>query len=150
MVSPKSEGIIRDLLAEADVEVNGTHPWDIQVHNPNFYDRVLRQTTLGLGESYMDGWWDCEAIDVMITKLLKADVRSKVEGDWKFLFFALKALLFNRQSSTRAYQVGEQHYDLGNDLYEAMLDKRMNYTCAYWRNAQTLDEAQEAKLELGL
>jgi cyclopropane-fatty-acyl-phospholipid synthase len=54
----------------------------------------------------------------------------------------------NMQSSARAYQVGEYHYDLGNDLYEAMLDKRMNYTCGYWRRAKTLDDAQEAKLDL--
>lgn len=148
MVSPKSEGIIRDLLAKAEVVVNGSNPWDIQIHNPNFYNRVLRQATLGFGESYMDGWWDCEAIDVMVAKLLKADIRKEIEGDWKFLFFALRAKLLNMQSSDRAYQVGEQHYDLGNDLYESMLDRRLNYTCGYWRNAQTLEQAQEAKLEL--
>ena len=148
MVSSKSEGIIRELLEMAGVELNGPNPWDIQVHNPSFYDRVLQNSTLGLGESYMDGWWDCEAIDVMVTKLLLADVRSQVKGNWKFVLHGLRAKLFNRQSSARAFQVGEQHYDLGNDLYEAMLDKRLNYTCGYWRNAKTLDEAQEAKLEL--
>jgi cyclopropane-fatty-acyl-phospholipid synthase len=148
MVSSKSEGIIRELLTSAGVEVNGTNPWDLQVHNPEFYDRVLRDTTLGLGESYMDGWWDCEAIDEMVTKLLLADIRSKVQENWKYVLHGLRARFFNRQSSARAYQVGEQHYDLGNDLYEAMLDKRLNYTCGYWRNAKTLDDAQEAKLEL--
>ncbi len=148
MVSSKSEGIIRDLFATAEVEVNGSNPWDVQVHNSDFYDRVLRDTTLGLGESYMDGWWDCDAIDVMVTKLLLADMKSKVKGDWKLLLYGLRAKLLNMQSSTRAYQVGEQHYDLGNDLYEAMLDKRMNYTCGYWREVNTLEQAQEAKLEL--
>lgn len=148
MVTSKSEGIIRELIETAGVEVNGNNPWDIQIHNPEFYDRVLQQSSLGLGESYMDGWWDCEAIDVMVTKLLLADVRSQVKGNWKFVLLALRSKLFNRQSSARAYQVGEQHYDLGNDLYEAMLDKRLNYTCGYWRNAKNLNEAQEAKLEL--
>jgi len=144
MVSSKSEGIIRDLFATAEVEVNGLNPWDVQIHNPDFYDRVLRDTTLGLGESYMDGWWDCDAIDVMVTKLLLADIKSKVKGDWKLLLYGLRAKLLNMQSSVRAYQVGEQHYDLGNDLYEAMLDKRLNYTCGYWREAKTLEQAQEA------
>ena len=60
----------------------------------------------------------------------------------------LQSKLFNLQSKARAFKVGEHHYDLGNDLYEAMLDKRLNYTCGYWKNANTLDEAQEAKLEL--
>ena len=56
--------------------------------------------------------------------------------------------LFNYQSKARAFQIGEHHYDLGNDLFEKMLDKRMIYSCGYWKNAKTLDEAQEAKLDL--
>jgi cyclopropane-fatty-acyl-phospholipid synthase len=60
----------------------------------------------------------------------------------------LKAKLFNLQKPGRAYQVGEEHYDIGNDLYTAMLDKRMLYTCGYWAAADNLDAAQEAKLDL--
>jgi cyclopropane-fatty-acyl-phospholipid synthase len=52
------------------------------------------------------------------------------------------------QKPSRAFEVGQKHYDLGNDLFIAMLDKRLNYTCGYWKNATNLDEAQEAKLEL--
>lgn len=148
MASNSSEVIARGLLSLADIEVNGSNPWDIQVHNPRFYDRVLREATLGLGESYMDGWWDCEALDELITKMLQADLQDKVKGNWKILFHGLRGRLFNLQSRARAFQIGEHHYDLGNDLYEAMLDKRLNYTCGYWKNATTLDEAQEAKLEL--
>ena len=61
MASQNSETIIRHLLDLAQVQVNGSNPWDITVHDPRFYDRVLRETSLGLGESYMDGWWDSEA-----------------------------------------------------------------------------------------
>src|ERR1035441_2865177 len=43
---------------------------------------------------------------------------------------------------------GERHYDIGNDLYERMLDSRMIYSCGYWENAATLEEAQRAKLDL--
>ncbi|MEW6405320.1 MAG: cyclopropane fatty acyl phospholipid synthase [Chloroflexota bacterium] len=148
MSTPKSETIIRQLLELADIQVNGSNPWDIQVHDQRLYDRVLQETELGLGESYMDGWWDCEAIDEFITRILKANLGSKAKRNWKIILHALKAKFLNLQASSRAFEIGKRHYDLGNDLYQAMLDKRLNYTCAYWKNASSLDEAQEAKLEL--
>ena len=149
MAASKSEKIGKELLAFAEIEVNGNRPYDIQVHNPKFFDRVLAEGALGLGESYMDGWWDCEALDQFFDRVLRARLDEKVKGNWKIAWHALRSRLFNLQSSHRAKQVAEQHYDVGNDLYTRMLDKRLNYTCAYWRNgAKTLDEAQEAKLEL--
>jgi cyclopropane-fatty-acyl-phospholipid synthase len=144
----QAEKVIRELLAQAEIEVNGSQPWDVQVHNPNFYERVLSDASLGLGEAYMDGWWDCPALDEFINRALKARLDEKVRNNSRYLIQTLRAKLLNRQSRQRAYQVGEQHYDLGNDLYRAMLDKRLNYTCGYWRDAKNLDEAQEAKLEL--
>jgi len=147
-VASKSELIIRELLEEADVGVNGSRPWDIQVHDERFFNRVLREGELGLGESYMDGWWDCKAIDQFITRVLLANLDQKVRGNWKILFHMLRTRLFNLQTRSRAFEVGEKHYDLGNDLYRAMLDQRLNYTCAYWRDADNLDQAQEAKLDL--
>jgi len=148
MADQTSERIVRELLNLADVEVDGKSAWDIQVHEPRFYERVLKESSLGLGESYMDGWWDCQAVDQFIDRVLKADLDKKVKGNWKFLFHTLKSRLFNLQAPSRAFEVGEHHYDLGNDLYCAMLDRRMNYTCGYWKNASNLDEAQEAKLDL--
>lgn len=44
--------------------------------------------------------------------------------------------------------MGERHYDLGNDLFQAMLDPEMAYTCGYWKDADDLEQAQKAKLEL--
>ena len=143
-----AEKAIRQLLETAGIEVNGSRPFDIQVHNAKFYSRLVKKTSLGLGESYMDGWWDCEQIDEFISKALRADLQKKVSGDWKMALHLLRAKIFNLQKLSRAYKVGEYHYDIGNELYEAMLDKRMNYTCAYWKNATNLDEAQAAKLEL--
>ncbi len=148
MTAQGSEAVIRDLLAQAEVEVHGNNPWDLHVHDARFYDRVLREAELGFGESYMDGWWDCDAIDELIARIFLADLPGKIKGNWRVALHVLRAQLFNLQSKRRAYQVGEHHYDLGNDLYRAMLDKRMNYTCGYWAEATTLDEAQEAKLDL--
>ena len=148
MAASKSENIVRHLLELADIEVNGSDPWDIQVHETRFFDRILQEVELGLGESYMDGWWDCQALDEFITRVLKAGLETQVRGNWKIMLHMLRARILNMQSSRRAFEIGEQHYDLGNDLYQAMLDKRLTYTCAYWKNASTLDEAQEAKLDL--
>jgi cyclopropane-fatty-acyl-phospholipid synthase len=144
----RSERIIRSLLEHADIEVNGSDPWDIQIHNARTYDRIIREVQLGFGEAYMDGWWDCEAIDEAVNRIFLADLPSQLRGNWKIALYALRSRLFNLQSQSRAFEVGEHHYDLGNDLYEAMLDKRLNYTCGYWENADNLDDAQEAKLEL--
>jgi len=147
-MTSQSEIIIRQLFESAGIEVNGNNPWDIQVHDPRFYNRILREVELGLGESYMDGWWDCLAVDQFIDRALRARLDKKIKGNWKILLHVLRTRFLNLQSSARAFEIGEKHYDLGNDLYRAMLDKRLNYTCAYWRNAASLDEAQEKKLEL--
>ena len=58
-----SREIIEQLLSGAGVRVNGPDPWDIQVRDERFYARVLKDGSLGLGESYMADWWDCLQID---------------------------------------------------------------------------------------
>ena len=141
---------VAGLFGEADVLINGARPWDIVVHDERFFRRVLADGSLGLGESYMDQWWDCEAIDEMIARLLGAGLEEKIKPR-KFLYLFLLAHLMNPQRKSKAFDVGERHYDLGNDLFEQMLDKRMTYTCAYWSGhptPQRLDQAQQAKLEL--
>lgn len=138
---------VQNLLAQADIQIDGDRPWDIQVHNPQFYSRVLGTGSLGLGESYMDGWWDCQALDQCLCKILKAGLSEKVIS-LREKMHVLVARVTNQQRKSRAFEVGERHYDIDNDLYEKMLDKRMVYSCGYWKQAETLDEAQEAKLEL--
>lgn len=141
-----------DLLAKADVRINGDRPWDIQVHDERLFNRVLSGGTLALGESYMDGWWDVEQLDQFIDRVLRARLVEKIEFTLAGFLAGLRAVLFNLQSRARATHVAEAHYDLGNDLYEKMLDTRMVYTCGYWdsprHKAKDLDEAQEAKLDL--
>ncbi len=148
MTAGKAETTVRELLSLANIRVNGGNPWDIQVHDARFYARVLRDSSLGLGEAYMDGWWDAESIDGLVDRLLRARLDKKVTGSWKFAVRVLASRVFNRQSPARAFKVGEEHYDLSNDLYRAMLDQRMTYSCGYWKYAHTLDEAQQAKLDL--
>ena len=138
---------IENLLSLADVNLNGNRSWDIRVHDDRFYPTVMKSGSLGLGESYMNGWWDSDQLDEMICRLLKAELDTKVNTLQDILNY-LGALLINLQSPQRAYEVGRKHYDIGNDLYEHMLDKRMIYSCAFWKNVSTLDEAQEAKLDM--
>lgn len=144
----KTRQLAQELLSEAGIKINGDKPWDIQVHNDNLYGRLLSDGELGLGESYMDGWWDCEALDEFINKVLRANIREKIKRNREVVFYIFKTNLFNRQKRSRAKMVGESHYDLGNDLFRLMLDKRMNYTSAYWNKAENLNDAQEAKLNL--
>ncbi|HCY76699.1 MAG TPA: cyclopropane fatty acyl phospholipid synthase [Ignavibacteriales bacterium] len=143
----KDEIFVKDILALADVKINGSNPWDIQIKNQNFYKRVLSQGSLGLGESYMDGWWDCDDIDELFYKILKADLEHKIVP-LKLFYMVIKAKLLNPQSKKRAAHDVGYHYNLGNVLFENMLDKYMTYSCAYWKNSNKLDEAQEAKLKL--
>lgn len=148
MTVNKSESVIRELLDLAGIQVHGPNAWDIQIHDQRFYHRVLSQGSMGLGESYMDGWWDCEAIDEFFDHVLRARLNEKVKGNFRIKLLALRSFLLNLQSRSRAFEVGERHYDIGNELFESMLDKRLTYSCGYWKNAQTLDEAQEGKLDL--
>ena len=139
---------MKDLLASAGVGTDGTNPWDMHVHDNRAYKRFLCESIMGVGESYMDGWWDCEALDECVDKLIRGNMEEKVKKNLKLALHVAKAKVCNLQVGKRAFEVGEKHYDVGNDLYKAMLDKRMLYTCGYWKNASNLDEAQEAKLEL--
>lgn len=139
--------LMRDLLEQADVRIGGSRPWDMQLLAPGVPERVFAGGSMGLGESYMDGDWEVEQLDEFFNRVMRAHLEQKVRPS-TVIWQALKSRFFNRQSLKRAYQVGEQHYDLGNDFYGAMLDRRMTYTCGYWKDAETLDEAQEAKLEL--
>ncbi len=148
MNNKKVKETFHTLMEMAGVTINGSKPYDIQIHNDNFYHRVIHQTALGLGESYMDNWWECKSLDRFIEKILRANLIGRVKKDWATLWGLFKSKIFNLQKSRRAFVVGEQHYDIGNDLYRKMLDKQMQYTCGYWKDEDTLDAAQQAKLDL--
>lgn len=148
MSHQKVKEAFSSLMQFAGITVNGSRPYDIQVHNDAFYSRVLNQTTLGLGESYMDNWWDCLSIDQFIDRLMRVDLMSRLRRDWYTTWNIIKARMLNLQTPDRAFLVGKKHYDIGNDLYLKMLDRRMQYTCGYWENADSLDAAQEAKLRM--
>ena len=135
------------LLELAGVRVEGDRPWDMQVRDPRVFARAVSHGSLGLGEAYMDGWWDCDRLDQFFERILSAELERKVNPR-SMLWHVLRARLFNLQHPRRSFEIGRHHYDIGNDLYARMLDRRMTYSCGYWAEAETLDEAQEAKLDL--
>jgi len=140
--------IARDLLKSAGITINGSKAYDIQVYNDDFYGRVLAKGALGLGESYMDGWWDAKKLDQFFEKILKANLEKTVKGDFGIILKSFLSIIINAGREARAFNIGKKHYDIGNDIFQAMLDKRMVYTCGYWKNAKNLDQAQVDKLDL--
>jgi len=138
---------IESILAPADIRIDGDRPWDVQVNDERLFGRLLAYGTLGAGEAYVDGWWDVEALDEMACRAMAAGMERRLDP-WRLIGDVVLAKVRNLQSPARAFQVGERHYNLGNDLFEAMLDRDMNYSCAYWADADNLDDAQTDKLDL--
>ena len=149
MKESKAIKVVQKMLEPSDIQINGNRPWDIQIHNPNFYERILSGGSLALGESYMDGWWDCEALDQFFEKILENRLDKKVKTNTeRLLRVMLKAMIINPYNRSKAFVIGKRHYDIGNNLFSIMLDKWLNYSCGYWEKVKTLDNAQEAKLDL--
>lgn len=147
---PLARHLQKELLDLADIRWNGDRPWDIQVYDHRMFHRTLRSGSLGFAESYMNGWWDCKQLDVLLAKILGAQLERRLKGvaKIKLMFNSLLHFLFNYQTIARAFQVGRVHYDIGNTLYEKMLGPSLVYSCGYWKEADTLEQAQKAKLDL--
>ena len=111
----------QQLLALANIQIDGSRPWDIQVHNDNLYPSIFLSGSLGLGEAYIAGWWDCDALDQFFFLVLRAELDKKVHT-WKDGYIALLSRVYNLQKISRAFEIGHHHYNIGNDLFEKMLD----------------------------
>ena len=148
--SKKSEPkvVVEEILSQVDIQINGKKEGDIQVYNDELYSQVLKDGSLGLGESYMEGFWDSNNLDVFIYKILRANLDTTLKPTWAMRWSVIKAKFFNNQTKKKSLKVINEHYQLGNDLFENMLDSYMTYSCGYWKNARNLEEAQIAKYDL--
>ena len=145
----RARAAIEALLTEADIRINGDRPWDIQVHNASFYKAVVRGGSLAFGETYIAGYWDSDQLDQLVAQLFRFKVNDEARVKFPNVAAILQAFIKSSGGSkSAAFKIGQHHYELGNDLFERMLDKRMVYSCGYWKDAKNLDEAQEAKLNL--
>lgn len=145
--SPARERVA-SVLAACDVQLDGNRPFDIRINDPEAVKRMARQGSLGFGESYMDGQWDCDRLDMLVERLQHGAARRRATHSAPYRRLMRLSHLINLQSKARSWVVGERHYDVGNDLYERMLDSYMNYSCGYWEHAQSLEQAQQHKMEL--
>ena len=140
---------LKNAFRKADIEIDGDRPWDMQVIDQRLWQRLALHGSMGFGEAYMDGWWECEAIDELVHRLMALDHGLSRERLWYRLGGSLLQHVLNLQRLSRAFQVGKAHYDIGNDLYRRMLGEDMVYSCAYWEDgAKSLEEAQRDKMEL--
>jgi cyclopropane-fatty-acyl-phospholipid synthase len=144
-IHSRSKDIVTGMLRRAGITVDGPEPWDIHVTDDRFYAAVLGRGSLGAGESYMDGWWHARSLDGAIHRILTHALDAQA-GTTKVP--ALKQKLVNLQTRSGATKVATTHYDLGNDFFERMLGRTMAYSCGYWRDVDTLDEAQDQKMDL--
>lgn len=143
-----SKQTVAHLISHAGLTLNGPNAYDPIVHDERLYDRLLAGGSLALGEAYMDGWWDVDDLAEFFSRILRANLDKKLHP-LSIVFHSLRSRLINLQSRSRATQVAEEHYDLGNDLYRAMLDSEtMSYTCGYWSGCDDLDTAQIKKIDL--
>jgi len=148
MRSQRPKAVIQQILSSAGVVINGDRPWDIRVSNDDFYARVLSGGAPAIGDSYVDGWWDSDRLDELVCRVFRAGAYKRFESGLRAKALIALARILNRQTLRRSRRVADMHYNLGNDLFRAMLGRTMAYTCAYWKGARNLDEAQEAKLDL--
>ncbi len=140
--------IVAELLAQTGVRIDGPNPWDIQVKDDRWYSRIWKEKNLGLGESYMEGWWSCRQIDEMICRVLRGGLEEKVRENLRYLIRFLPGIIFNLQSRKRARMIAQHHYDLDNDLFLSFLDPYNQYSCAYFKDTDDLAQAQKNKLKL--
>jgi cyclopropane-fatty-acyl-phospholipid synthase len=143
-----AQATLQDLFASADIQLQGGRPWDIRVNDTRFFRAVLAGGTLGFGESYMDGWWDCNALDEMCCRAIRARLEERVPVNLHTAVAIASSFLFNLQTRRRSRLVGKRHYDVGNDLFESMLDPSMQYSCAWFRDTDDLGQAQTEKMDL--
>lgn len=145
--TPSNQDWFVQLLASADIHLNGSRPWDIHLKHPQTLQRLLQSGGLALGESYMDGWWECQAIDLLVERVMRAGLQDSLttpRAKWE----SFKGMLRPQKPISKSRVVGRVRYAVGNPVFQAMLDTSMSHSCAYWaEDTQTLEEAQRAKYE---
>lgn len=139
--------IVESLLAPAEIQIDGPQPFDIRVNDNAFFNIAVPGGFTGLREGYVNGWWDTDQLDVLTYKVLTHKINISQADLLSLAIAKLSGHLRNRQTLARSRRIRE-HYDLGDDLFLAMLDKRLVYSCGYWKRATNLDEAQEDKLDM--
>ncbi|NTV22609.1 MAG: cyclopropane fatty acyl phospholipid synthase [Candidatus Yonathbacteria bacterium] len=147
----KENGFVSELLYSVGVTINAPNGSGLQVRDERFYSEIVRRGSLGLGEAYMDGLWDHDDLSDFFCRVIGGGLEKEAKSLKTVIALGpeiLSSVLADCGHWKNSHRVGEHHYDVGNDLYRLMLGKHMVYSCAYWKDAQNLNEAQEHKMRL--
>jgi cyclopropane-fatty-acyl-phospholipid synthase len=137
-----------NVFAKSGVSFDGRAPWDIDIRHSGFYRRVLMEGSLGLGESYVDGWWDCAAIDQLFARITRAGLHHRDGWILREKRLSFSNLILNMQQRRRVLKVVACHYNPRSDLILSFLDPYNQYSCGYFDGTDDLNLAQEKKLDL--
>ena len=139
MENASAEQLVKNFLALADIEVNGWRLSDILVANDRCFKRLVAGGSMALEESYMDGWWECQALDRFFDPVLRIKRDPMVKKSVNAICCGLKAACTSSPSRFRAFAIGRRHHDIGNELFRPMPDRWVNDSCVYWKDADSPD-----------
>lgn len=145
-IKRKAGALVERMVREAGIEI-GT---ELIVNDPSIWAEWAGKGMLGIGETYMQKRWDSPCVDRVMAKLasLPSSKKRKLFRSWRNkLYLGINSAL-NRQAPSRELQVAKEHYNLGNEFFATWLDSNMQYSCGYWKDAKTLEEAQLAKMRV--
>ena len=144
-----AHGALEVTLPDATVRRFGHGaPVALRIHDRTFFRRIATRGKLGFGESYTAGEWDADDLPALFELLLRnaRDAAARHAGARRVL--DLRPRLRRRNGVRRARRNIAYHYDLGNELFELMLDETMTYSCAVFeRSDMSLEQAQQAKYD---
>lgn len=142
-----AQGLLTQVLQKIGIEPGK----DLIIRDDRFYATVLNKHSVGLGEAYMEGWWDTPDLTALFRKLIQGfpEARKYLHFNARIFAYYCMGAWLNRQHNRKALRDVQRHYDIGNELYEAMLDENMVYTCAYFKDPEwSLEKAQTEKIDL--
>jgi hypothetical protein len=74
----KAEQFTKKVMSRAGISLNGNLPWDIQVHDDRFFDCVYQSASEGLGNSYVQGYWDSDDPSETLGRFIALGARRSV------------------------------------------------------------------------
>ena len=155
-LSQFQHGVLRLVEADGRQHVFGSRhsgvlECTLHFDSPQAFADVAFGGTVGAGEAYIRGLWRCDDLVTLVRIFIaNREQMNRLDSGWSLLSRPLLRLFHfaNRNSRQGSARNIAAHYDLGNALYEIMLDETMAYSCAMFpRDDATLAEASINKFD---